>query len=144
MWYVKTFNELTSLELYDILKKRSEIFVLEQNSAYQDVDGIDLKALHLFKKTSNGMQAYLRLYETTEAVMSFGRVLVPEKLRGKGIARELLKQALQYLNENYSEKEVVIQAEEYLKHFYSSFGFEVVSERYQDVGIWHVEMKLNK
>jgi len=141
---MKTFNELTSLELYDILKKRSEIFALEQKSAYQDVDGIDLEAMHLFKKTGNDIQAYLRLYETKEGAMSFGRVLVPEKLRGKGLARELLKQGLYYLNENYTEKDVIIQAEEYLESFYSSLGFEVVSERYQDVGIWHVEMKLNK
>jgi len=143
MWYVKTFNELSSFELYDILKMRSEIFVLEQKSAYQDVDGIDLEAIHLFKKVGNDIQAYLRLYEMKNGAMSFGRVLVPKSFRGQGLARVLLKQALDYLNENHSEKSVIIQAEEYLKNFYSSFGFEIVSERYLDVGIWHVEMKLN-
>lgn len=144
MWHFKRFDELTAREFHDIIKVRSQVFVVEQKSAFQEVDGADLNAVHILKTENNDIQAYVRVYEKEDKTMSFGRVLVPKTFRGQGLGRELLEQVMDYLEENYPAKEVVIQAEEYLIRFYKTFGFEIVSERYLDVGIWHVEMKLKK
>lgn len=144
MWHFKIFDELTAREFHDIIKIRSQIFVVEQKSAFQEVDGIDLHAVHILKTTNTDIQTYGRVYEQEDGAMSFGRILVPKIFRGQGLGRELLEQVMNYLEENHPEKEVIIQAEEYLTDFYETFGFEIVSERYLDVGIWHVEMKLKK
>lgn len=142
MWHFKAFDELTAREFHDIIKVRSQIFVVEQKSPFQEVDGVDLNAVHILKTANNDIQAYVRVYEKEEDTMSFGRVLVPENFRGQGLGRELLEQVMHYLNKKYPDKEVIIQAEEYLTDFYESFGFDIVSDKYLDVGIWHVEMKL--
>jgi len=142
MWHTKTFDELTTREFYDISFERGRVFVVEQKSAFQDVDEIDLKAVHVYKIDDDKLQAYIRIYEKNDGDTSFGRVLVPKEFRRKGLGKELLTTALQYMNENYPEQDISIEAASYLTDFYKSFGFEINGEEYLDTDIWHYPMKL--
>jgi ElaA protein len=139
---IKKFKELQVEELYEILRKRSEVFVIEQNCIYQDCDERDKKAYHLLGIENEEMVAYLRILEKGVSYneMSIGRVLVDQKHRGKGLARELLVKAIHFIEEHLNEKEIRISAQEYLVNFYKSLGFMIVSEVYLEDGIPHIEM----
>ncbi|WP_251712810.1 GNAT family N-acetyltransferase [Lactococcus ileimucosae] len=145
-WKIKNFEELTRSELYKILEARSEVFVLEQECAYQDIDGKDQKALHLWLEDISGeIQAYCRILPAglSYSEASIGRVLVRESQRGKGVARKMLEQALDFLAHAWREPAVRIEAQYYLRKFYASFGFIEDSEPFLEDGIKHVEMLLD-
>lgn len=141
MWQYKHFEELTAREYHEILKARTEVFVVEQDCAYQEVDTIDLNATHLIKKDGGAIKAYARVYKEDNRPR-IGRVLVPEAYRGEGHGRELFEKAVQFIRAKYPTKTIQIQAEAYLKDFYGSFGFEAISEEYLDYDIPHVDMEL--
>ncbi|MFD3156927.1 GNAT family N-acetyltransferase [Haloimpatiens sp. FM7330] len=143
---IKKFRELTVDELYKILRVRNEVFVIEQKCLYQDCDKKDEKAYHLFGIENNEIAAYLRILEKGISYneISIGRVLVNEKYRGKGLARKILLQAIDFIEKNLNEKEIRISAQNYLVNFYKSLGFKIISDVYLEDGIPHIEMIYKK
>lgn len=141
-WKIKTFGELTTAELYEILRIRAEVFVVEQTCVYQDLDLKDKRAYHVFVEENGEIIAYLRVLEKDVSYpeISIGRVLVKETYRGRGLARKLMQRAVSFIEEVLRENEIRISAQKYLLKFYESLGFTMVSEVYQEDGIEHVEM----
>ena len=142
----KKFDELTLEELYEILKLRSEVFVVEQNCIYNDIDGKDKTSFHVIIKENNEITAYLRVlppgisYENA----SLGRVLVAKDARGMGYAKAIVTEGINCILRNFNTNKITIGAQEYLKDFYSEFGFKPVSEVYDEDGIPHLDMTLEK
>lgn len=143
-WKVKTFQQLTTDELYKILKVRSEIFVVEQNCVYLDVDGHDQKAYHLYREENGEIIAYCRIFASGDFLeeASIGRVVVIERYRKKGLGKQLMKEALNFLRDELKETTVKIIAQDYLRKFYGSFGFEPVSDVYIYDRLPHIDMVL--
>lgn len=145
-WQLKTFDELTKIQLYNIIKERINIFVVEQNCPYYELDDLDIDSYHLFDEEDGEIIAYCRVvpkdlrYKET----SIGRVIVKQAYRGKGIASQLLSKAIEFINEELAEKEIKIQAQAHLQQFYGSFGFQPISEVYLEDGIPHVDMKISE
>ena len=139
---VKTFKELATSELYEILQLRSEVFVVEQNCVYQDIDGKDQKALHVLGIKKGKIIAYTRLFNSGEYfdTPSFGRVIIKETERKYGYGHHLIKASIQAVVDNYNETKITISAQTYLKKFYESHGFVKVGEDYLEDGIPHIEM----
>ena len=141
-WQIKTWNNLTRDELYAILALRAEVFVVEQNCPYQDVDGKDLKSLHVCGFTPGGeLCAYARLVMPGVSYdeWSIGRVVTSPRVRNTGAGRALMQTCMQHFADN-SIGAVRISAQSYLKKFYESFGFVHVSEEYLEDDIPHIEM----
>lgn len=146
MNYVKSFKELTTHELYTLLEMRSEVFVVEQNCVYQDVDGKDLESFHAFMLVEEEMTAYLRIVPSSISGMgspSIGRVVVPIKFRGNGYAKELIRIAKKFIYNELHESSIEISAQVYLLDFYKSLDFVEVGERYLEDGIPHIKMVYN-
>ena len=145
-WNIKKFEELTNIELYNLLKERTLVFVVEQNCPYLEVDGKDPFSYHLFKEEEGEIVAYLRVVPAGVSYQeaSIGRVFVKKEYRGQGIAVELLSRGLDYIQYELKEASIKIQAQDYLRKFYSSFGFQPVSETYLEDNIPHVDMLLKK
>lgn len=143
---IKKFNELTVEELYDILKVRSEVFVVEQNCVYNDQDGKDIDSIHIMIKEGNKIMAYLRVIKPGVSYdnASIGRVLVTSEARKKGLARKIVCAGIDYIINSWNEDKITIGAQNYLRDFYESLGFEAVSEVYSEDGIPHVDMTYNK
>lgn len=142
---IKAFKELTTGEIYEIMRVRNEVFVVEQNCVYQDCDGKDKKSYHLYYMNDNKVVAYVRILEKGVSYdeVSIGRVLVSKEYRGKGLSRECMKKAIDFVTNNLKENTIRISAQEYLKEFYRSLGFKEVSEVYLEDNIPHVEMVYN-
>jgi ElaA protein len=140
--HIKYFNELTVTELYSILRLRSEVFVVEQNCVYQDIDNKDLKCYHLMLFKDNQLAAYARLVPPGLSFneMSIGRVLSNPKYRGTGAGRILMKLAIEKCQQVFGEGAIKIGAQAYLLNFYSSLGFITVSQPYDEDGIPHIDM----
>jgi ElaA protein len=142
-WQCASLDELSPRQLYSILKARCEVFISEQQCIYNDIDGKDLASLHLIAwDNTNEVAAYLRILgpDTTYPEPSIGRVLSTAKFRGTGIGRQLIHEGLKHLETHYPNQTVRISAQHYLLDFYSSFGFEAVSEEYLEDDIPHIEM----
>lgn len=140
--YIKRFSELTTYELYDILKLRSEVFVVEQNCIYQDIDSNDKLSYHLFLEDKEEIIAYLRILPkgVSYSEASIGRVLTKADYRKKGLSRDMMNRAISFIMNTLEEKEIRISAQAYLLKFYNSLGFEPVSDIYLEDGIEHMEM----
>ena len=138
-WHAKGFDELTTLELFEIYKLRTAVFVVEQNCPYQEVDDKDLQAVHLFAKNAKNLTAYCRLIPSDDSV-HIGRVLVAKEARGSGLARELVQKAMDYCSTYFPNQRIHAQAQSYLQEFYEGFGFRAVSEVYLEDGIEHLDM----
>ena len=145
-WKTKTFDELSTKELYQILRLRSEVFVVEQNCVYQDIDNKDQKALHLFGEFEGQIIAHSRLFKPGDyfEFSSIGRVVVAEKHRDKNFGRELIDQSILEINRRFNVQNITISAQLYLKKFYESHGFVATSETYLEDDIPHIEMKIRK
>lgn len=145
-WTFKSFEELTTTELYAILQLRSEVFVVEQNCVYLDIDGKDKKSFHLMAWQGDDLAAYTRLVPPgisfTEA--SIGRVLSSPKYRGLGIGITLMQKSIHHTLESYATNKIRIGAQLYLKKFYESFGFITHGDEFLEDGIPHIEMLLEK
>lgn len=139
---IKPFDELSTQELYDILRLRSEVFVVEQTCIYQDVDDKDQKALHLLGSSSKNLVAYLRIFGPGDYFKntSIGRVVVDRKSRGKGYAKDILKAAIRYTEENFGNKKIELSAQTYLIQFYSDLGFKAIGKEYLEDDIPHIKM----
>lgn len=137
---IKHFNELTADELYDILAARAEVFVVEQNCAYQDLDGIDKNAYHVYYKEDGKIVAYLRVIDKGERLdeVSIGRVISLKRRCGLGSA--LMREGLRVAKEKFGATKVKIGAQLYAKPFYESVGFQQISGEYLEDGIPHIYM----
>lgn len=144
-WQLKRFEALTADELYNILKERVDVFVVEQACPYPEVDGHDKVAYHLYQEQNGEIIAYLRILPagSPHPHLSIGRVLVKKNYRGQGMATELLQRALDFIQHELKETMVFIQAQEYLQEFYTSFGFQPISETYLEDHIPHLDMILS-
>jgi len=140
MWNVREFNELSLEELEQILRIRQDVFIIEQESLFTDIDGQDANAIHIFSKKDEQILAYCRLIINEAATI--GRVIVIPSERADGKGRELFSFALDYIAEKHPSLPVKITAMCYLEKFYESFGFKIVSDRYDIAGHLHVEMEL--
>lgn len=138
----KKFDELTTIELYEILKARAEIFIMEQNINYQDMDDIDYRSLHCFIKEGDKVIAYLRAFYKSEdkSVVKIGRVLTLE--HGKGIGRVLLEKSIKTIKEKMQCGTIYIEAQKHAIGFYEKFGFVATSGEFLEEGIVHVAMEL--
>ena len=143
---LKTFDQLTNNELYNILKERTAVFVVEQNCPYLEVDGKDLQSYHLYIEENDEIIAYLRILPpgVSYEELSIGRVLVKKEHRRKKLGQQLMAFALQFIQNELKETTIKIQAQAYLHNFYASFGFQAISEIYLDDNIPHIDMLLRK
>ena len=140
---LKPFFTLTLAELYALLQLRSEVFVVEQACAFQDIDGLDEAALHLLGYTETGeLAAYARLLPAgaSYAQASIGRVVTSARHRGGGLGRQLLAEALARCEAQWGRQLIKIGAQQYLRAFYESFGFVAAGAGYLEDGIPHVHM----
>lgn len=141
-WKIKSFAELSVPELYEILKIRQEVFIVEQTCDYLDADGYDDKALHLWAENNGEILAYCRLFEAgikyQEA--SIGRVLTNSNYRNLRLGKTLMKFALFIIEARFRVGDVRISAQDYLLKFYSEFGFQDTGKKYLEDDIPHTEM----
>jgi len=142
---IKTFNQLTTTELYQILRLRSEVFVVEQDCVYQDVDNKDQKGLHLFISDKNKVIAYTRLFAPGDYFesASIGRVVVASENRKDGLGHQLMMASIKAIKTNYKTSKITISAQVYLKEFYESHQFVKVGDEYLEDGIPHIKMILS-
>lgn len=139
---VKRFEELTLAELYNLLQLRSQVFVVEQDCVYQDIDGKDEKALHVLGFENDQLVAYTRIFPPgvyfKEAAI--GRVVVDEKKRKNAYGHEILKASLRAIEKAFNTQKVKLSAQTYLVKFYQRHGFHPVGEGYLEDGIPHIAM----
>ncbi|BDR80759.1 acetyltransferase [Clostridium tetani] len=145
-WHVKKFKELKCEEIYKILQIRNKIFIVEQKCVYQDCDDRDKKSYHVYVEDKGEIVSYLRILprKVSYNEVSIGRVLVNKNYRGKGIAREMMIKAINFIEKNLGEKEIKIQAQCYLINFYKSLGFKEISNEYLEDNIPHIDMLYKK
>ncbi|SFB29184.1 GNAT family N-acetyltransferase [Clostridium frigidicarnis] len=139
---IKKFKELNIEELYQILKARNEVFIVEQECPYLDCDDKDKNSYHMFFMEDDKLASYVRILGKGISFeqVSIGRVLVNKDYRGSGIARKIMIEAIKFIENNMNEKEIKISAQEYLKDFYKGLGFKEVSEVYLEDEIPHRDM----
>ena len=139
---VKGFNEFNSVELYNVLQLRSQIFVVEQDCVYLDIDGKDDKALHVIGLSNNKVVAYTRIFKPGIYFdqSSIGRVAVHEDYRKFGYGKIIMQSSIQAVKEHFNCTEIKISAQKYLTKFYSDLGFTATGEDYLEDGIPHIAM----
>lgn len=141
---IKSFEELDNRKLYEILKLRAEIFVVEQDCVYNDLDGLDLEGLHLWLEEDNQVVSYVRMLKpgTRFPYASIGRVVTKMENRGHGLSTRIMREAIRYLQDEWQAETIKISAQKYLRKFYEDLGFVVVTNEYLEDGIPHYGMKL--
>lgn len=139
---VKHFTELSPEELYAILRARVDVFVVEQNCPYPEIDGKDLDAYHIFMRDEDGIAAYLRVLKSGVSfdVPALGRILTTR--RGEGLGAEIVRKGIKFIKENLAAEAIKIEAQTYARGFYEKLGFRQCSEPFMDDGIEHIEMLL--
>ena len=142
-WVLKTFEELNVGELYELLKLRSRVFVVEQQCVFLDMDGLDYRAHHLLGYANGSLAAYTRILPAGVAYPeypSIGRVVTAPEVRGKAYGFALMNESIKRLNELYGNVSIKIGAQLYLKRFYESLGFMQSGDMYLEDGIEHIPM----
>lgn len=140
-WFLKEFDELSLDELYEILKLRAEVFVVEQDCVYNDLDDKDQMAMHLFLKDGGEIIAVSRILPENVAFedMAIGRVIVKKEYRGHGIAKKIMQKAIDYIIKDLKNDKIRLSGQAYLVRFYEDLGFKKVSDVYLEDGIDHFE-----
>ena len=138
----KRFSDLSLEELYGILRVRSEVFVMGQNCLYVDPDGRDFESVQVFASKGEHIIGCLRIYQKEEGILQIGRVAVIESMRGTGIGRMMMRQAISYVTENLTDEKIYLEAQTYAINFYGKLGFKVISDEFLDEGIPHKGMEL--
>ena len=138
----KSFQELTVDELYELLRVRSEVFIVEQDCVYQDMDGDDQKSIHLWLTVADKVVALARVCPagTHMKKISIGRVITT--IRGKGYGKQIMLYAIDAAKEHFGARLIDIEAQEYAKGFYESVGFRQSSDAFMLDGIPHIKMTL--
>ncbi|WP_318343120.1 GNAT family N-acetyltransferase [Flagellimonas baculiformis] len=139
---IKTFQELSIGELYQMLRLRSEVFVVEQDCVYQDLDNKDQKALHVLGTKEGQVVAYTRIFKPGDYFgdASIGRVVVAKDQRQYGYGKMIMQTSLSTIKERFPDTSIEISAQSYLIKFYTELGFERFGEEYLEDGIPHVRM----
>ena len=142
---VKSFSELTTDELYAILQLRSEVFVVEQNCVYQDIDYKDQKAMHILGFKNDKIVAYTRIFKPNDYFLnaSIGRVVVAVNERKYGYGHIILKHSIKAIEQYFKQTTIKISAQTYLKFFYESHGFKQIGNEYLEDNIPHIAMIKN-
>jgi ElaA protein len=142
VWRLKKFDELTPHELYNALRLRIEVFTVEQNCVYQDLDNIDQHSYHLMGFVDDTLIAYTRILPAGVIYkeVSIGRVVTSPAIRRTGAGRLLMDESIKYVYELFGKVPIKIGAQLYLKLFYESFGFQQISDVYLEDGIEHIYM----
>lgn len=143
-WICKPFEALSAAELYQIMRLRSEVFVVEQNCVYLDADNKDQSSFHLAGWQDGELMAYCRLLPPALSFQeaSIGRVISNPKFRRTGAGREMMPLAIQHTRSLFQTIPIRIGAQRYLEKFYQSFGFQIDGDEYLEDGIPHIEMIL--
>ena len=137
-----SFTELSNQQLYQLLKLRVDVFVVEQACAYAELDNQDQHAIHFLGTENNELVAYARVLEH-ENTVHLGRIVTPLSVRQKGYGKQMITSALAYCKQHYTNKEVHISAQAQLKAYYEQYGFAQISDEYDWDGILHIDMKLS-
>ncbi len=139
---VKKFKELTVHELYSLLQLRSEVFVVEQDCVYQDLDGKDKKAIHVIGKKNNVIVAYTRIFSPGDYFKeaSIGRVVVKKSERQYSYGKVIMRASIKAVEEQLNTTKIRLSAQSYLLKFYNSLGFKAEGEEYLEDGIPHISM----
>lgn len=140
-----TFSDFTVKQLYDVLQLRSEVFVVEQNCIYQDIDFKDQKALHVLGYKKDKLVAYTRIFKGGDYFKeaSIGRVVVKENERKYGYGHDLIKESIAVIESQFNTTTIHISAQTYLEKFYNTHGFIKSGEGYLEDGIPHIKMVIN-
>lgn len=138
VFVAKDFNELTLTELYEIMRSRADVFLIEQNIVCQDLDGIDYNSRHCFIKDGDRVVAYLRVFECGDC-LQIGRVITLE--HGRGLGRELMQRSLDDIAAHFGNRRLLLHAQTYAAGFYEKFGFKITSDEFIEDGIPHIEMQ---
>lgn len=140
---IKKYEELTKDELYEILRLRSAVFVVEQHCPWEEIDGKDKNAIHIFLRDNEGIEAYLRVLDRGVSFdeVSIGRVIAVK--RRCGLGTRILKEGIHVAKEKYQANKIVIEAQTYAKGLYEKQGFIKTSEEFLEDGIPHIKMTLN-
>ena len=141
-WTIKKFDELTLDELYNILQLRNEVFIVEQNCVYKDLDGKDRSAWHLLAVEDGKLVAYTRILPpgVSYSDPAIGRVVTSSLKRRSGLGRELMKRSIEACEKLFGKISISLSAQVYLQSFYESLGFIVAGDEYLDDGIPHIKM----
>lgn len=139
---IRKFDELSLKELYMILRLRAEVFVVEQNCVYQDIDGKDEKALHVLGKYRGELVAYTRCFAPGDYFekASIGRVIVQENYRKSGFGHLIMKASIKEIEDRFQSNSIKLSAQQYLTGFYEAHGFQQTGEGYLEDGIPHIAM----
>jgi ElaA protein len=142
-WQWRSFDELNNTQLYQLLKLRQDVFILEQECLYPDIDGLDSNCIHLLGYEGEILAAYLRFippeYHSSNNI-AFGRITSLALKRGVGIGFAIMHQAMDYALEHYPNLNIQLGAQCYLQGFYEKFNFKAISEPYDEDGIMHIDM----
>lgn len=136
--HIKTFEQLTTKELFYIYKLRVDTFVVEQQCPYHEIDDIDLKSHHIYLQQGKDILAYCRLYKQNDTY-HVGRVIAAVKHKGYGT--QIMKTAIKFASNILNEQSINIEAQTYAKKFYEKLGFVTTSEPFDEDGIQHIKMK---
>lgn len=137
---VARFQELSNIELYQILQLRTEVFVVEQDCVYQDMDDKDFESLHVVLLLDNCIAAYTRIYESSKA-SHIGRVVVKRENRKNDLGKLIMKESIDSCESVYGSQDIIISAQLYLLKFYSELGFKSEGDIYLEDGIKHIQMR---
>ena len=137
----KPFPQLSAGELYEILKSRTEVFLLEQKIICQDMDDVDYESLHCFLYDGKRVQAYLRAFLSGDEEVTIGRVISLE--HKKGLGRELMQRSVEEVKKHFNCKKIVVHAQKQAEGYYEKMGFSTVSGEFMEEGIVHVMMEMN-
>ena len=142
MIITETFYELDIEDIYQILRLRSEVFVVEQNCVYQDIDNKDHNAIHLYYKENNEILAYTRIFKAGHYYENpcIGRVVVSKKNRGNDLGKKIMIDSMEYIKQNIKGEKIELSAQKYLDKFYKDLGFYKIGEDYLEDGIPHQRM----
>ena len=140
---IKKFLEIKAETFYQILKLRVDVFVVEQNCPYPEIDNLDQSAVHLFIEQDDFIKGYLRLYFRGPVKAVIGRVVTHPDYRKDGIGRLLVQKVIEHLTKETKIQFVFLQSQEYLQPFYESFGFKAISDNYLEDDILHVDMEID-
>jgi ElaA protein len=145
IWKRLSFEEFTINELYHVLQLRSEVFVVEQDCVYQDIDFKDQKALHILGYKNDKLVAYTRIFKAGDYLKeaSIGRVLVKKDERKYGYGHDLMKESIVTILKEFKTSIIHISAQTYLEKFYNTHGFQQTGEGYLEDGIPHIKMIMN-
>lgn len=144
-WKCIPFSDLTAREIYEILKLRQDIFIMEQACLYQDIDGIDLESHHVMAQSDDILLAYARIIPHPETdIVKLGRIIVHPDHRGISLGKTVVEFSIQQAQNLFRPRHIHISAQTYLKRFYESLGFHSIGLTYDLDGISHIDMALEQ